>query len=137
VTTTPERILVVDDDDDIRALVCLVLESEGYRSIPAKDGLDALRILDDGPVPSLILLDIMMPRMDGEAFLAAVKASSQLARIPVVIMSGHDKVREKSQTLRVQGYLVKPVDLKALLDAVQQFGSLTAPTAAPTKCKLP
>jgi CheY-like chemotaxis protein len=128
---------VVDDDDNIRTLVCLVLESEGYQSIQAKDGLDALRILDDGPVPSLILLDFMMPRMDGEAFLAALKASAQLAPIPVVIMSGHDKVREKSQALRVQGCLVKPVDLKALLDAVRQFRSLIAPTASPIKCKSP
>jgi two-component system, OmpR family, response regulator len=114
-------ILVVDDDDDIRTLVCLALEWEGYRSIPARDGLDALTILREWPAPALILLDLMMPRMDGEDLLAAMRASPGLERIPVIIMSGHDKAREKAETLLGRECLVKPVDLDVLLHAVQQF----------------
>jgi two-component system, NtrC family, nitrogen regulation response regulator NtrX len=125
-TAAARRILVVDDDEDIRTLVCLVLESEGYRPIPARDGLDALQILNEREPPSLILLDIMMPRMDGEELMSALKASAQLSTIPVIIMSGHNDAREKTQGCCVNACLVKPVDFDVLLSTVQQFTSLGA-----------
>jgi CheY-like chemotaxis protein len=121
-----QRILVVDDDEDILALLCLVLETEGYRPIPARDGLDALEILNEREPPSLILLDIMMPRMNGEELVYALKASPQLSAIPVVVMSGDNKAREKTRACRADGCLVKPVDLDMLLRTVQQFTSQTA-----------
>ena len=62
-----------------------------------------------------------MPRMDGQELLVALKTLPLLARVPVVIMSGHDRAREKSRTLQVHGCLVKPVDVEVLLSAVQQF----------------
>jgi two-component system, chemotaxis family, chemotaxis protein CheY len=120
------RVMVVDDDDDIRTLVCLVLESEGYQAIPARDGLEALEVLDGPQLPSLILLDIMMPRMDGEELVRALRASPQLRTIPVVIMSGHNNAREKSRTSCVRGCLVKPVDVDILLRAVQEFSAMSA-----------
>lgn len=121
-----QRILVVDDDADILALLCLVLETEGYRPIPARDGLDALEILNERDSPSLILLDIMMPRMNGEELVYALKASPRLSAIPVVFMSGDNNAREKTRACRAHGCLVKPVDLDVLLRTVQQFTSLTA-----------
>jgi CheY-like chemotaxis protein len=121
-----QRILVVDDDEDILALLCLVLETEGYRPIPARDGLDALEILHEREPPSLILLDIMMPRMNGEELVYALKASSRLSAIPVVVMSGDNKAREKTRACRADGCLVKPVDLDMLLRTVRQFTSQTA-----------
>jgi CheY-like chemotaxis protein len=121
-----QRILVVDDDEDILALLCLVLETEGYRPIPARDGLDALAILHEREPPSLILLDIMMPRMNGEELVYALKASSRLSAIPVVVMSGDNKAREKTRACRADGCLVKPVDLDMLLRTVRQFTSQTA-----------
>jgi two-component system, chemotaxis family, chemotaxis protein CheY len=117
---SPLRILVVDDDEDIRTLVCLALESEGYRAVPAMDGLDALDLLRQDPLPALILLDIMMPRMDGEALVSALKPSPRLAGIPVVVMSGHNNARQKTHALGVAGCLVKPVDLDVLLSTIQQ-----------------
>lgn len=121
-----QRILVVDDDEDILALLCLVLETEGYRPIPARDGLNALEILNEREPPSLILVDIMMPRMNGEELVYALKASPQLSAIPVVVMSGDNKAREKTRACRADGCLVKPVDLDMLLRTVQQFTSHTA-----------
>jgi CheY-like chemotaxis protein len=118
---THQHILVVDDDEDILTLVCLVLELEGYRAIPARDGIDALRILNEQELPSLILLDIMMPRMNGEELASALKASPRFSTIPVIFMSGDNHAREKTRTCRVQECLVKPVDLDRLLSAVQQF----------------
>jgi CheY-like chemotaxis protein len=121
-----QRILVVDDDEDILALLCLVLETEGYRPIPARDGLNALEILNEREPPSLILLDIMMPRMNGEELVYALKASPRLSAIPVVVMSGDNNAREKTRACRADGCLVKPVDLDVLLRTVQQFTSQTA-----------
>jgi CheY-like chemotaxis protein len=114
-------VLVVDDDEDILTLVCLVLESEGYRPIPARDGLDALQILSERETPSLILLDIMMPRMNGEELASTLKASPRFSGIPVVVMSGDNNAREKTRTCGAHECLVKPVDLDVLLRIVQQF----------------
>jgi CheY-like chemotaxis protein len=117
------RILVVDDDDDIRRLVCLILASEGYEAIPASDGLEALRLLHERERPSLILLDIMMPRMDGEALVAVLNMSPDLRTIPVVIMSGHGDAQEKSRTCSARGCLVKPVDVDDLLTTVHELSA--------------
>jgi two-component system OmpR family response regulator len=117
------RVLVVDDDDDIRTLVCLILASEGYETIPASDGLEALRLLHERERPSLILLDIMMPRMDGEALVAVLNMSPDLRTIPVVIMSGHNDAWEKSRTWSARGCLVKPVDVDDLLSTVREFSA--------------
>lgn len=114
------RILVVDDDDDIRTLVCLVLESEGYHAVPARDGLDALDLLQRTAPPTMILLDLMMPRMDGEALVLALRGMPALSGVPVVIMSGHNNARQKTNALAVDGCLVKPVDLDVLVSTVYQ-----------------
>jgi CheY-like chemotaxis protein len=114
------QILVVDDDDDVRNLVCLLLETEGYNPIAAKDGVDALQLLEEREPPGLILLDIMMPRMGGEAVVAALKASAKWATVPVIIMSGDSQAREKTDRCSVQGCLVKPVDLDVLLRTVRE-----------------
>jgi CheY-like chemotaxis protein len=123
VTAACRPILVVEDDESVRKMICLVLESEGYAPVPTSDGLEALRVLDGSELPSVILLDIMMPRMDGEALVQALKASSRLSTIPVLIMSGDTHAREKSNALGVEGCLVKPVDVDVLLNAVQPFCS--------------
>ena len=115
-----QRVLVVDDDDDIRTLVCLVLESEGFQAVPARDGLDALDLLKRSAPPTLILLDLMMPRMDGEALVAALRGMPAMSGIPVVIMSGHNNARQKTHALAVSGCLVKPVDLDVLVSTVYQ-----------------
>ena len=120
---TNQHVLVVDDDEDIRTLLCLVLESEGYRPIPAGDGIDALQILNEQEPPSLILLDIMMPRMNGEELASALKASPRFSTIPVIVMSGDNNAREKTRTCRAHACLVKPVDLDLLLSTVQRFTS--------------
>jgi CheY-like chemotaxis protein len=115
------HILVVDDDEDILTLVCLVLESEGYRPTPARDGMEALQILNERELPSLILLDIMMPRMNGVELAFALKASPRFSTIPLIVMSGDNNAREKTRTCCAHACLVKPVDLDLLLSTVQQF----------------
>jgi chemosensory pili system protein ChpA (sensor histidine kinase/response regulator) len=117
-----DRILVVEDDDDIREVVEEVLSSEGYRVDVAKDGLDALGKLDGAAGPPLILLDMMMPRMDGETFLRALRDRPALADASVVVISGNAAVREKARALQVAGCLVKPFELDELLGLIRRLG---------------
>jgi CheY-like chemotaxis protein len=122
-----QRIAVVDDDFDIRSMLTLVLEMDGYEVVAAANGqeaLDRLRTLDErrpGPPASLILLDLMMPIMNGWQFRAAQKEDPHLAPIPVVVLSGDGNVAEKTAAIGAAGYLRKPIDLEALLATVKGY----------------
>lgn len=114
------RILVIDDDGDIRAILGMVLAAEGHEVETAIDGAVGLDRLRGGARPSLILLDMMMPRLDGEGFLRAMRGDPITADIPVVILTGHPGARKTAAELGAAGYLVKPVELLDLLSAVHQ-----------------
>jgi two-component system response regulator MprA len=115
----------VEDDADVRATLVEVLEDEGYRVATAVDGLDALRYLNAAAVlPRLILLDIMMPRMDGIAFRAEQVKVKNLARIPVAVVSADDQAARKASKLHVEGFLQKPVKLVDLLSLVERLAGL-------------
>jgi CheY-like chemotaxis protein len=114
-------ILVVDDDNDLRSILVEVLEDAGYVAIGARDGREALEILTRGPLPSLILLDLMMPEMDGYAFRREQRAQPPIASVPVVILSAHANVEHAGRELQADGYLSKPLGVDALLAAVARF----------------
>ena len=83
-------ILVVDDNDDVRTVLCALLQSDGYKTVAAANGHEALRLLRTSEVaPCLILLDLMMPRLDGWDFRAEQIRDVRLASIPVIILSAH------------------------------------------------
>jgi CheY-like chemotaxis protein len=114
-------VLLVEDDEDIRASVAEILRDEGFNVVGAVDGGDALRYLRSvAEVPRLILLDLMMPVMDGWAFRAAQLADERLAKIPVVILSAATDVRQHAAQLRVEEYLIKPLDVPLLLNAIER-----------------
>jgi len=106
-------VLVVEDDPDVRDVIDTVLRLEGYSVVCAADGADGLRLVRQ-VVPSLILLDGVMPRLDGTAFRAALKAEPKLAHVPIVSISG----------LRPPGVpqpaLIKPFTVASLLDVVRR-----------------
>lgn len=114
-------ILVVEDDNDIREALMGVLSDEGYPVLGAADGRQALDRLRDGARPSLILLDLMMPFMNGWQFRAEQKLDAALSDIPVVVISADANVRQKAESLDAVGYLKKPVELEGLLDVVKRF----------------
>ena len=119
---TAQRILVVEDDDDIRDTLREVLAAEGYDVTEAKDGVDAFARLQDGADHvSLILLDMMMPRMDGETFLVSMKQRPELAGVRVVVISGNAQARDRARELSATACLVKPFDLEDLLGVVHRF----------------
>jgi two-component system response regulator MprA len=100
------------------------LEAEGYRVVLARDGLDALATLRAGSQhPNLILLDLMMPNMDGWGFRAAQQQDPALAQIPVVIVSADSRVTQKAAELGVAGSLAKPVRVAELVAVIEKFSS--------------
>jgi DNA-binding response OmpR family regulator len=122
----PPWILIVDDDEDIRDVLTMVLQTRGFQAIGAFDGqhaLDQLRERDG--TPSLILLDLMMPRLNGVDFAEAARARPGLADVPIVILSGDSRARETAVTLRAAGCLAKPVDLQDLLATVGKLATRT------------
>jgi DNA-binding response OmpR family regulator len=119
-TQTNARILVIDDDEDIRQLMTLFLEAEGYGVDVAADGSDAWKQLQAGIRPELIILDLMMPGMDGEHFLKKLRAS-RFANTRVIILSGHGAAQQKVTELKANGCLMKPVELDDLLSTIKRF----------------
>jgi CheY-like chemotaxis protein len=113
-------IMVVDDDEDVREITQILFEAVGYRVRAAEDGLEAWREICLGERPALILLDLMMPGMDGEQFIRTLRESPMLD-IPVVVISGHSAAREKARQLGANDCLTKPIDLDELLALVRRF----------------
>lgn len=114
-------VLVVDDDPDVCDTMQIILESYGYRVVTAENGMEALDKLRSGERPSVILLDLMMPGMDGVQFRHEQLRDAKLAGIPVVLVSASGEVAAKSAALGVTG-LAKPVDLDVLLATIERIG---------------
>jgi signal transduction histidine kinase/DNA-binding response OmpR family regulator len=112
------RILIVDDDPSLVEVVSDVLAREGYRPIGALNGADALRAARQHP-PAAILLDLAMPGMTGWEVLAALKADAITAEVPVVILSGLERVRD-DRTEQTRGWIAKPVAPDALREMVDR-----------------
>jgi CheY-like chemotaxis protein len=115
-----EPILVVEDDADVRETLVLVLESEGFDVRAARDGREALEVLRGGFRPRLILLDLMMPVMNGWEFRAEMKRDPELASIPVVFVSALEPAPDRAAALDAAGFLHKPFDLDELLETVER-----------------
>ena len=121
-----EKILIVDDDPDMRDALTIILESQGYEIVTAQDGLDALATLK-AEKPDLMLLDLLMPKMDGFAVLKELQDGrwAKYRNIPIVVLSS---VREEASRrryeletaleLKVDDYVEKPVSPDVLLKRV-------------------
>jgi CheY-like chemotaxis protein len=115
-------VMIVEDDRDVREAVAEVLTDCGYHTIEAANGEEALmwlRVIDLSPC--LILLDIMMPIMDGWQFRAAQRSEPALAAIPVVVLTAHGSPQETARAMDAAGFLRKPVQLDALLQMVDRL----------------
>jgi two-component system response regulator MprA len=114
-------VCLVDDDADIREVVCIVLEQSGHRVIAVGDGTEALERLAQNPGCCVILLDLMMPEMNGWEFRALQKSNPALASIPVIVLSGVRELTEAAKGLDAAAYLQKPVDLATLIAEVERY----------------
>jgi len=123
------RVMIVDDDEAIRALLVDVLRAKGYTVSEASDGLEALKNLAEGH-PDLIVLGSKTPAMDGRAFAAACHSRTHGQRVPILLLSATPKLWQIADQLRrfnVRGFISKPFDLDIFVAAV---GWLTAPAPA-------
>ena len=111
-----KKILLVDDENDMRNLVAMRLEDNGYKVLPASGGTDALRMLKD-EVPDLVLLDIVMPDMDGIEVCRQIKKMKYMATVPIIFFSARNSIEDKIAGLKegVHDYITKPFDARELL----------------------
>ena len=110
-----KQILVVEDDVDSRRALINVLEDEGYTVAAVSSGSEALHYLETAPAPGVILLDLVMPGMDGWEFRHSQRQVVRLARIPVISISAAGKLLDADVALR------KPLDYDELLRAVKRY----------------
>jgi CheY-like chemotaxis protein len=118
-------ILLVEDDQSIRSDLSELLRMEGYEVDVAENGAAAVRLLEKASQnPSLIILDIMMPVMDGWEFREAQLKMEEASSIPVIVMTADGSAAEKASKMNVQGYIQKPIhSINALLKTIQQFSN--------------
>lgn len=124
----PKRILVVEDDDEMSETLCEALTDHGYEPVAAANGQEALAHLrsDDEP-PSIILLDLAMPILDGRAFRDAQLADKALRDIPVIVLTAQADAEEVCASMEVSAFLRKPVRLDPLLSLIRSTLPSTAP----------
>jgi CheY-like chemotaxis protein len=114
-------ILIIEDEKAIRDSLQLFLEFEGYKVYSAPNGREGLEILPKLDLPCLILLDLMMPVMNGWEFIAALEKNMMLAPIPVVVLTAFS---DKAKAINAKQVLKKPIDLEILLKVVSQYCKL-------------
>ena len=121
VHTDTKHILIIEDSPELQLLTARLFSSEGYKLSQAYNGQEALNLLHSmDKLPSLILLDIMMPVMDGIEFLEEVKKDASLAAIPVVVMSADANSRANVARVRSVPFIQKPIhDIEQLLEVVE------------------
>ena len=117
----PQRILVVDDSSDIREMWCLWLEANGFAVLEAIDGADALRQMEGEP-PDLVLLDVMMPVMDGLETLKRLRAQENTSTMPVIVVSARGEMTARmAHQLGSDAYVSKPVNPDDLLSHIRSL----------------
>ncbi len=115
-------VLLVEDEQDTADLVTLIMKERGYQVSHAADGSAALEKIALMPPPSLVLLDIQLPDVDGITILETIRATPDWEHVPVIMLTGvadHDKIR-KVRALTIQDYVLKPFRRETLLRSVDQ-----------------
>ncbi|HXJ19138.1 MAG TPA: response regulator [Polyangia bacterium] len=119
-----KTVMLVEDDDDERDALATLLEDADYQVLRARNGAEALRMLEATPdACDIILLDLMMPVMNGWDFRRVQKRRATLADIPVVLMSAGAQIAFAVEDLDAAGYLTKPVEVADLLEQVERHSN--------------
>ena len=115
-------ILIIEDEDDIRAFASRVLELEGYHVLQAVDGDEGLRLARQGGI-GLVLLDLRLPRRDGWAVLSQMKGDPELSSIPVVMFTATAEAPQRDRALSIGAadYLVKPLSATSLRESISHI----------------
>jgi CheY-like chemotaxis protein len=117
-------VMLIDDDEDERDALAELLAAEDYRVLQAPNGAEGLKVLEESPEPChIILLDLMMPVMNGWDFRRVQKGKAELAHIPVVLMSAGAQIAFAVDDLDAAGYVSKPVEMPDLLDKIERHSN--------------
>jgi two-component system chemotaxis response regulator CheY len=118
---TQQTVLTVDDSRTMRRMLKLTLEDGGYRVLQAEDGLLGLEVLKE-EIPDVIVTDINMPNMDGFGFIDAVRAQSQFAGIPILVLTTESDraLKERARNAGATGWITKPFEQTRLVDVVRR-----------------
>lgn len=111
-------ILIVEDDEGIRNLLRLAIEMEGYHTTTASNGKEGLDALEKLSKPCLILLDLMMPVMDGWSFARSLEKDMVLAQIPIVLVTAYS---DKAGSIKAKTILKKPVNMEVLFRTIKEY----------------
>jgi len=117
--SSPCTILIVEDDEDLREMMAHLLTLEGFEAVTVANGREALDYLHSARTPEVILLDLMMPIMDGWEYRRRQQADPSLAPVPVIILSALDQAR--AAAVDAAAFLKKPLDFDRLLSLVRTY----------------
>jgi DNA-binding response OmpR family regulator len=125
-TTPAGNVLIAEDDGATREMLMTFLAREGFHAVAAEDGLEALHLLRTvrrraPEVPCLVLLDLAMPRLSGDAFRRAQLGDPIVATVPVAVMSAATDLAERAKALGAVATVGKPIDYDALLAVVRKY----------------
>ena len=115
-----KKILIIDDEIELVKGLTIILESKGYKTVPAYDGEGGMKKLEEEN-PDLIVLDIMMPKMDGYTFVRKIKAKKSTEKIPIIILTAKDKMEDLFELEGVKDYVVKPFEHQDLLNRIEKL----------------
>ena len=124
-------VLIVEDDPDSRNMLAALLGLHGYRTVTAANGLEALEMARQER-PAVILLDLMMPVMDGQTFRREQLKDPTLSAVPVVVLSAHAQTAQLAREIGAVAHLLKPFDLDKLLGAITAASQATDEQAGTT-----
>jgi CheY-like chemotaxis protein len=115
-----KTVLVVEDDEDIRYSVCLILESININVLAAGNGQEALDIIGNKPLPDLILLDMLMPVMNGWTFAAQFREKYGLAT-PILVMTAASDAAKRADDVDASSFVSKPFSVDSLIEKVERY----------------
>jgi DNA-binding response OmpR family regulator len=119
-----KKILIIEDDPSVLKATSYILEKEGYQVLTAQDGLDGLKKAKQDN-PDLLILDVMLPGIDGFEICHSLRNEPQTAELPIIMFSAKGQESDKATGLKVGAneYLVKPVDREVLINTVAKWTS--------------
>lgn len=116
-----KKILVVDDDPINRKLIVKILSKKGFETLEAGNGIDAFSELTKNKDVDIILLDIVMPVMDGIEFLKEIKAKPEYMNVPIIILTTDDSKKNEAMLLGANDVIIKPISPVSLLEKLENY----------------
>ncbi|AZV46970.1 response regulator [Nautilia sp. PV-1] len=115
-----KKVLVVDDDPINRKLIVKILSKKGFEAIEAGNGVEAFSVLENNDI-NIILLDIVMPVMDGIEFLKEIKTKPEYINLPIIILTTDDSKKIEAMSLGANDVIIKPISPVTLLETIEKY----------------